>query len=129
MERREDVLNCQNPSPSSKVSCSTHQDRDYNMDQISTPKGSSGQQKLNRDDTFLVQFHDGDLDNPRNFNNYYKAWLTFQMSMICLAGSLGSSIMAPTESTIAKYLNVSHEITVLSVSLFVLGSSDEASPR
>lgn len=87
------------------------------MDQISMPTVYPGQQS----DTFIVHFHDGDVENPRNFSSYYKAWLTFQMSMICLAGSLGSSIMAPAESVIATYLKVNHEITVLSVSLFVLG--------
>lgn len=106
-----------------------HRDQDYNQDQTSTPNFSLEQQKRDRNDTFLVQFDEGDPDNPRNFNSYYKAWLLFQMSMVCLAGSLGSSIMAPTEPTIAKYLNVSHEVTVLSISLFILGSLYETSRR
>lgn len=70
---------------------------------------------------YLVQFEDGDSQNPKNFNPVYKARLVFQMSLLAMAGSLGSSIISPAQSSIAQAMNVSNEATSLTVALFVLG--------
>ncbi|KAJ5162333.1 hypothetical protein N7492_007725 [Penicillium capsulatum] len=70
---------------------------------------------------FLVQFEDGHHDNPKHFRPSYKIWLTGQMSMLAFVGSLGSSIMSPAQPELATYLGVNKEVTVLSLSLFVLG--------
>lgn len=72
-------------------------------------------------DSFKVQFDVDDPENPKNFSSTYKIWLVFQMSMLALLGALGSSIIAPAEAAIAKYTNVSNEVTALAVALFVLG--------
>ena len=72
-------------------------------------------------DEFLVKFEEGDPTNPRNWTTVYKAFLTFTLGMLALTGSLGSSIIAPAEPDIAKRFNVSTEVTVLCVSLYVLG--------
>lgn len=69
--------------------------------------------------TYQVQFDDG--ENPKTFSPYYKAFLTWEMSMLAFVGSLGSSIMSPAQTELSEYLNVSKEVTVLSLSLFVLG--------
>jgi hypothetical protein len=39
--------------------------------------------------------------------------------MLALAGSLGSSIITPADSIIAKYVGVSSEVAVLDVSLYL----------
>lgn len=70
---------------------------------------------------FEVGWEENDPANPRNWSNLYKAWITFQLGMLALAASLGSSIIAPAENDIAEYLGVSTEVTVLCISLYVLG--------
>lgn len=60
-----------------------------------------------------------DKSNPRNWSNLYKAWITFQLGMLALAASLGSSIIAPAETEVAKYVGVSTETSVLTISLYV----------
>ncbi|KAK3707153.1 hypothetical protein LTR37_012322 [Vermiconidia calcicola] len=73
-------------------------------------------------DPFFVTW-DGlnDPANPRNWSPWYKASITFLLGMLALSGSLGSSIIAPAEGAIAERFNVSREVTVLCVSLYVLG--------
>ncbi|KAK4553712.1 hypothetical protein LTR86_009210 [Recurvomyces mirabilis] len=70
---------------------------------------------------FLVKFDDGEATNPRNWGTYYKAFITFELGMLALAASLGSSIIAPAEPAISSYTGASLEATVLTVSLYVLG--------
>ncbi|KAK1808768.1 hypothetical protein LTR12_016885 [Friedmanniomyces endolithicus] len=70
---------------------------------------------------FLVKWEEGELANPRNWSNGYKAFITWQLGMLALAASLGSSIIAPAEPRIAEEMGVSQEIAVLCVSLYVLG--------
>ena len=72
-------------------------------------------------DPFLVAWAEDDKENPRNWSTAYKSWITFQLGMLALAASLGSSIISPAEDTIAKYVGISTEVAVLSVSLYILG--------
>ncbi|PWY86778.1 MFS general substrate transporter [Aspergillus heteromorphus CBS 117.55] len=74
-----------------------------------------------RDPAYIVSFDKGDPDDPKNFSSWYKACLTFQMTMTALVGALGSSILAPGQSAIAEYVNVSEEVAVLATSLYILG--------
>lgn len=46
-------------------------------------------------DPNLVTFSEGDPENPRNWSTKYKSWITFQLGMLALSASLGSSIIAP----------------------------------
>lgn len=64
---------------------------------------------------------DNDPENPRNWTNGYKSWITFQLGMLALSASLGSSIIAPGEANIAKYVGVSTEVAVLAISMYILG--------
>ncbi|KAL5317305.1 hypothetical protein ACEPPN_014400 [Leptodophora sp. 'Broadleaf-Isolate-01'] len=64
---------------------------------------------------------ENDLENPLNWSVGYKWWITFQLSMLALAASLGSSIIAPAEDAISDDLGVSKEATVLVISLYILG--------
>lgn len=73
------------------------------------------------DDPFLVKWEPNERANPRNWSALYRGWLTFQLGMLALTASLASSIIAPAEPDIAKYVGVSEEVTVLVISLFVLG--------
>jgi hypothetical protein len=72
-------------------------------------------------DPFLVKWDEGDPKNPYNWSLKYKSWITFQLGMLALAASLGSSIIAPAERAISEKFDVSQEVAVLSISLYVLG--------
>lgn len=73
-------------------------------------------------DAFLVRFEDGDAKDPMNFSSGRKALLTLEMGLLALTGTVGSSIITPAESALSAYLDISMEATVLTLSLFVLGT-------
>jgi len=74
--------------------------------------GSSGKE-------ILVAWDENDKMNPQNWTTLYKCWITFQLGMLALAASLGSSIISPANATIGRYVGVSNEVTVLNVSLYM----------
>lgn len=74
-------------------------------------------------EAWIVKFEEVDTENPKNFKTWYKIFLTFQMSMLAFAGSLGSSIVSPGQSDIGDDFHVSDEVASLTLSLFVLGTS------
>ena len=80
-----------------------------------------------RTDAFQVRFADADPDDPKNWNQYYKAWITFQLGMLAISGSMGASIVAPAEPYVADEFGLPREVTVLMLALFILGRS--SSPR
>ncbi|KAI9743812.1 MAG: hypothetical protein M1818_002546 [Claussenomyces sp. TS43310] len=69
----------------------------------------------------LVEWDVNDEENPRNWSTGYKIFITFQLGMLAMSASIGSSIISPAEDTISKYIGVSTEVTVLAVSLYILG--------
>ncbi|PYH94396.1 MFS general substrate transporter [Aspergillus ellipticus CBS 707.79] len=73
------------------------------------------------DPEYQVEWDQNDPQNPQNWSVRYKGWVTFQLGMLALAGSLGSSIMTPADSIIAKYVGVSAEVAVLDVTLYLVG--------
>jgi hypothetical protein len=77
------------------------------------------QEKEKRDPNIVDWDGDTDPANPRNWSVGYKSWITFQLGMLALAASLGSSIIAPGEDAIAEYVGVSSEATVLAISLYM----------
>lgn len=72
-------------------------------------------------EAWIVAFEEADTENPKNFRTWYKIFLTFEMSLLAFAGSLGSSIVSPAQSDIADDFHVSEEVASLTLSLFVLG--------
>jgi hypothetical protein len=89
-------------------------------DEENTPRSKEEQQAPDPD---LVGWDENDTYNPRNWSTKYKCWITFQLGMLALSASLGSSIISPAGSTIAAYVGVSEEVTVLSISLYMYVSS------
>jgi hypothetical protein len=71
------------------------------------------------DPRFLVKWGEDESDNPQNWGTLYKSWVTVQLSMLALAASATSSMIAPANSIIAEYIGVSETVAVLNVSLFV----------
>ncbi|EED18790.1 bicyclomycin resistance protein, putative [Talaromyces stipitatus ATCC 10500] len=72
-------------------------------------------------DQYKVSWGDNDPANPNNFAPIYKVWITSQMAMLAFVGSFGASVISPAEAVLATEFNISREVTVLLLSLFVLG--------
>ena len=72
-------------------------------------------------DKYLVDWEPNDVSNPQNWSKAYKSWITFQLGMLALAASLGSSIISPAEDAIMKYTYISSEVAVLPISFYILG--------
>lgn len=72
-------------------------------------------------DKILVKWENDDPADPRNWIRTYKWWLTVQLGLLALTASLGSSIIAPGEASISRDFSVSAEISVLCISLYILG--------
>ena len=70
-------------------------------------------------DEFLVGWDENEAANPRNWSTPYRAWVTFQLGMLALAASLGSSIISPAQSSIQEYTGAKQEVTVLCISLYM----------
>lgn len=70
-------------------------------------------------DPNIVTFPPNDPSNPFNWSKTQKAWITFQLGMLAMAGSLGSSIVSPANEIISEYIGVSSEVGVLAVSLYM----------
>ena len=70
---------------------------------------------------YLVDWEPEDKTNPRNWSTPYKSWITFQLGMLALAASLGSSIISPAEDAVMAYTHISSEVAVLPVSFYILG--------
>lgn len=84
------------------------------------PDGNNSEVEEDRREQFRVDWEGPDDSlNPRNWSTGYKSWITFQLGMLALAASLGSSIISPAGSAIARYVGVSDEVAVLSISLYM----------
>lgn len=92
---------------------------------IENPLPTAEDKEVNKEkeehDPFLVGWDDGEKANPRNWTTTYKSWITFQLGMLALCASLGSSIISPAEQTIANYTGISSEVAVLTIALYILG--------
>jgi hypothetical protein len=86
------------------------------------PASNTPAEDIKDDPEYLVKWADGDPENPYNWKTPYKAWVTLQLSMLALAASATSSMIAPANRIIAEYIGVSETVAVLNVSLFVYAS-------
>ena len=84
-----------------------------------TGQRSSGEQNRESKELHLVAWDIEDAGNPKNWSRLSKYWITLQLGMLAFAASVGSSITAPATNVIATYANVSHEVSVLSISLYM----------
>jgi hypothetical protein len=67
----------------------------------------------------IVAWQDEDTENPKNWSRLSKYWITLQLGMLAFAASVGSSITAPATSAFAEYTNISREVSILSISLYM----------
>ena len=86
-----------------------------NLHETASPPTSPEKEKI------VVGWDENDPENPKCWSTGYKSWLTFQLGMLALAASLGSSIISPAEDAISSAFGVSHEVTVLCISFYIIG--------
>lgn len=84
-----------------------------------TGQRSSGEQSREIKELHLAAWDAEDAGNPKNWSRLSKYWITLQLGMLAFAASIGSSITAPATNSIATYANISHEVSVLSISLYM----------
>lgn len=94
-------------------------DRDFHCPDVESIASTRQHNESTIAGSELVDWNLNDPDNPRNWSFSYKYWVTFQLGMLALAASIGSSITAPAGKEIAKYTNISSEVSVLSISLYM----------
>lgn len=83
------------------------------------PNGDDVTPTVEDDPAYIVKWDTDDPENPYDWSTLYKTWITFQLSMLALAASVTSSMIAPANHIIAEYIGVSDTVAVLNVSLFV----------
>lgn len=98
---------------------------EQNPSQVSSDKENEkeNEKEKEKDDknSYRVDWEPNDKENPRNWSTSYKSWITFQLGMLALSASLGSSIISPAEDAIMAYTHISSEVAVLPISFYILG--------
>ncbi|KAK8022974.1 hypothetical protein PG991_006855 [Apiospora marii] len=86
-----------------------------------SPPSDGEKDNNNNNSAYIVRFEDGDPENPKNWNKYYKAFITVQLGLLAMTGSMAASIVAPAEPIVSMEFGISREVAVLMVALFILG--------
>lgn len=69
----------------------------------------------------LVDFEPGTKEDPREWGNHRKWFVTIGCALLCISVALGSAMPTGDMPSQAKDLHVSMEVIFISISLFVLG--------
>ncbi|KAI0426219.1 major facilitator superfamily domain-containing protein [Xylaria sp. FL1042] len=69
----------------------------------------------------LVTFQPGDPENPKNWSKAFKWYITMVVALTCFVVAFASSVVTPDINGVAEEFNVSEEVALLSITLFVVG--------
>ncbi|KAI1633870.1 major facilitator superfamily domain-containing protein [Biscogniauxia mediterranea] len=69
----------------------------------------------------LVTFDHDDPENPKNWSKVYKWYCTMVVACTCFVVAFASSVVTADIAGVAKEFNVSEEVALLSITLFVVG--------
>ncbi|KAI3317786.1 MFS general substrate transporter [Xylariaceae sp. AK1471] len=69
----------------------------------------------------LVTFQPNDPENPKNWSKGFKWYITMVVAITCFVVAFSSSVITPDIAGVAKEFNVSDEVALLSITLFVVG--------
>ena len=69
----------------------------------------------------LVTWRINDPENPKNWSKAYKWWCTMVVAITCFVVAFNSSVITANIKSPAEEFHVSEEVTLLSISLFVVG--------
>lgn len=77
------------------------------------------------EDPFVVEFHEGDSENPMNWSSFRKWAITAIVTLSVFAVTFTSSAYSKSLIELMQDLNMGSEVFVLGLSLFVLGFAIE----
>ncbi|KAF4126954.1 Fungal trichothecene efflux pump (TRI12), partial [Geosmithia morbida] len=69
----------------------------------------------------LVQFSPDDPGNPKNWSKLYKWYCTMVVAVTCFVVAFASAVITADISGVAETFDVSKEVALLSITLFVVG--------
>ncbi|KAM0220178.1 hypothetical protein ACHAPQ_003135 [Fusarium lateritium] len=69
----------------------------------------------------LVTFTPGDPENPKNWSKAYKWWCTMCVALTCFVVAFCSSVITADVAGVVNDLDVSNELALVSISIFVVG--------
>jgi hypothetical protein len=69
----------------------------------------------------LVVFTPGDPENPKNWSKAYKWYCTMVVAATCFVVAFCSSVITADVPGVAEQFDVSEEVALLTISLFVVG--------
>ncbi|KAI1814524.1 MFS general substrate transporter [Poronia punctata] len=84
--------------------------------QIPGPIEPGGQRRYR-----LVTFQPNDPENPKNWSKAKKWYITMVVAITCFVVAFSSSVVTPDIAGVAEEFNVSREVALLSITLFVVG--------
>ncbi|KAM7202672.1 Major facilitator superfamily domain containing protein [Rhypophila sp. PSN 637] len=69
----------------------------------------------------LVEFTEGDPENPMNWSKAYKWYCTMVVAITCFAVAFCSSVITADVGSVAKEFDVSYEAALVPITVFVVG--------
>ncbi|KAK9470654.1 major facilitator superfamily domain-containing protein [Dipodascopsis tothii] len=69
----------------------------------------------------LVTFLPGDSENPKNWSRAYKWYCTMVVAVLCFSVAFGSAVVTGDLEAVSAQFDVSMEVSILTVTLFVIG--------
>ncbi|POS73857.1 hypothetical protein DHEL01_v207750 [Diaporthe helianthi] len=91
-----------------------HQSGEIKGPVVRGPSGKETQYKL-------VTFTPGDPENPKNWSKAYKWYCTMVVAITCFVVAFASSVVTADLVGVRETFNVSEEIALLTITLFVVG--------
>lgn len=73
------------------------------------------------EDYKLVTFKEDDPDNPKNWSKLFKWYITMVVAFTCFVVALASSVVTADFPGVMESFNVSREVALLTVTVFVIG--------
>jgi Ca2+/H+ antiporter len=83
------------------------------------PQGAADQHT--RQDYKLVTFAEGDPENPKNWSKAFKWYSTMVVALTCFVVAFCSSVITADIDSVAREFNVSHEVALVTITVFVVG--------
>jgi hypothetical protein len=71
----------------------------------------------------LVTWKVDDPENPKNWSKAYKWWCTMCVALTCFVVAFNSAVITANLEGVAEEFNVSEEVALLTITLFVIGMS------
>lgn len=72
-------------------------------------------------DRIIVGWEEGEKENPHNWSRLKRWYITIMASVLILNATFASSAPSGIMAPLSKHFSLSHEVGVLTISLFVLG--------